>query len=228
MANATLNYEDYPAIGDVLIASFTRDQPEFVVYYKTMDAAYIAEFANAINAVRETASVLAKTEERKGVTRQLYNLADEINRKLLFLIDYSEDSGLETATLSAIRTKLTKRNIEGAIKDLRNILPYLQSKQSQLEEGDMPDGFLDYFPPLLPQMEAWNAEQISILSNRKALVEANAALFENAYSYISKISNRGKKIFKKTIRKDDYTISKLLTKIRTEAKARKNIKSEDQ
>lgn len=228
MANATLNYEDYPAIGDALIASFTRDQPEFVVYYKTMDVAYIAEFANAINAVRETASVLAKTEERKGVTKQLYNLADEINRKLLFLIDYSEDSGLETATLSAIRTKLTKRNIEGAIKDLRNILPYLQSKQSQLEEGDMPDGFLDYFPPLLPQMEAWNAEQISILSTRKALVEANAALFENAYSYISKISNRGKKIFKKTIRKDDYTISKLLTKIRTEAKARKNIKSEDQ
>lgn len=228
MANATLNYEDYPAIGDALIASFTRDQPEFVVYYKTMDVAYIAEFANAINAVRETASVLAKTEERKGVTKQLYNLADEINRKLLFLIDYSEDSGLETATLSAIRTKLTKRNIEGAIKDLRNILPYLQSKQSQLEEGDMPDGFLDYFPPLLPQMEAWNAEQISILSTRKALVEANAALFENAYSYISKISNPGKKIFKKTIRKDDYTISKLLTKIRTEAKARKNIKSEDQ
>lgn len=228
MANATLNYEDYPAIGDVLIASFTRDQSEFAAYYKTMDAAYIAEFENAINAVRETTSVLAKTEERKGVTQQLYNLADEINRKLLFLIDYSEDSGLETATLSAIRTKLTKRNIEGAIKDLRNILPYLQSKQSQLEEGDMPDGFLDYFPPLLPQMEAWNAEQISILSTRKALVEANAALFENAYSYISKISNRGKKIFKKTIRKDDYTISKLLTKIRTEAKARKNIKSEDQ
>lgn len=228
MANATLNYEDYPAIGDALIASFTRDQPEFVAYYKTMDAAYIAEFENAINAVRETASVLAKTEERKGVTKQLYDLADEINRKLLFLADYSEDTGLETATLSAIRTKLTKRNIEGAIKDLRSILPYLQSHQSQLEAGDMPDGFLDYFPPLLPQMEAWNAEQISILSTRKALVEANTALFENAYSYISKISSRGKKIFKNTIRKDDYTISKLLTKVRTEAKARKNIKSEDQ
>lgn len=221
MANATLNYEDYPAVGDALIASFTRDQAEFLVHYKTMDSAYITEFENAINAVRETASVLAKTEERKGVTKQLYDLADEMNRKLLFLVDYSEDAGLETATLSAIRTKLTKRNIEGAIKDLRSVLPYLQSHQSELETGDMPDAFLDYFPPLLPQMEAWNAEQISILSTRKALVEANAALFENAYSYISKISNRGKKIFKKTIRKDDYTISKLLSKVRTDAKARK-------
>ena len=86
----------------------------------------------------------------------------------------------------------------------------------------MPDGFLDYFSTVLPQMEVWNAEQISILSTRKSLVEANKVLFENAYSYISKVSNRGKKVFKKTIKKNDYTISKLLTQVRAEAKNKEN------
>lgn len=216
MGNSTLNYEEYPAIGDALIASFSRDQGELAGHYKMMDSDFLTEFQNAIDAVRGTASVLAKTAELKSVTRQLYGLADEANQKLLFLIDYVKDAGLDYASISAIRTKLTTRNIEGAVHDLRDVLPYLDSHKTELDSGDMPKDFLNYFPPILPQLEAWNAEQIAIISNRKTLVEANKVLFENAYSYISKVSNNGKKVFKNTVKKDDYTIAKLITKVRVD------------
>lgn len=219
MGNNNLNYEEYPAIGDALIASFNRDQAELAGHYKMMDSDFVTEFQNAIDAVRGTASVLAKTEELKSVTKKLYGLADEANQKLLFLIDYVKDAGLESASISGIRSKLTTRNIEGAVYDLREVLPYLDSHQAELDAGNMPKDFLKYFPPILPQLEAWNAEQIAIISNRKSLVEANKLLFENAYSYISKVSNNGKKVFKNTVKKDDYTISKLLTKVRVEKKA---------
>lgn len=218
MAHSNLNYEEYPAIGDALIASFGRDQVELAGHYKMMDSGYLRDFQNAIDAVRGTASVLAKTEELKSVTRKLYGLADEANEKLLFLIDYVKDGGLESASISGIRTKLTRRNIEGAVYDLREVLPYLESHRAALDAGNMPGDFLSYFPPILPQLEAWNAEQIGILSNRKTLVEANKALFEAAYSYISKVSNNGKKVFKNTVKKDDYTIAKLISKVRVEGK----------
>ena len=216
MGNSTLNYEEYPAIGDALIASFSRDQGELAGHYKMMDSDFLTEFQNAIDAVRGTASVLEKTAELKSVTRQLYGLADEANQKLLFLIDYVKDAGLESASISGIRTKLTTRNIEGALYDLREVLPYLDEHKAALDAGDMPDKFLSYFPPILPQLEAWNAEQIAIISNRKTLVEANKVLFENAYSYISKVSNNGKKVFKNTVKKDDYTIAKLIAKVRVD------------
>lgn len=219
MGNSTLNYEEYPAIGDALIASFNRDQSELVQHYKTMDGDFVTGFQNSIDAVRAAASVLAKTEELKSVTKQLYGLADEANQKLLFLLDYVKDAGLESASISGIRSKLTTKNIEGAVYDLREVLPYLEGHQAELDAGNMPKDFLKYFPPILPQMEAWNAEQIAIISNRKSLVEANKLLFENAYSYISKVSNRGKKVFRNTVKKDDYTISKLLTRVRAEKKS---------
>lgn len=215
-------YEEYPAIGDALIASVTRDQRELAQHYKMMDSDFVTGFQTAIDAVREAASVLAKTEELKSVTKKLYGLADEANKKLLFLLDYAEDAGLETAAISGIRSKFTTRNIEGAVRDLREVLPYLEDHKSALDAGDMPGKFLDYFPQILPQLEAWNAEQIAIISNRKSLVEANKALFENAYDYISKVSNRGKKVFKNTVKKDDYTISKLLKKVRAEGNSNGN------
>ena len=218
MANKNLNYEDYPAIGDALVASVTRDLGDFAEHYTKMDTAFIAGFKNAIDAVRSAASVLAQTEQRKGVTKQLYDLADEANKKLFFLIDYLEDADLETQALSAIRNKFTNRNLEGGVRDLREILPYLQSQKTVLEAGEMPKGFLDYFAAIIPQMESLNVEQISILSTRKTIVEANLALFETAYDFISKVSNRGKKVFKKSVKKDDYTLSKLLTRVRAEAK----------
>ena len=216
MANKNVTYEEYPVIGDALIASFNRDQRELMRHYKMMDADFLTGFQNAIDAVRGTASVLAKTEELKSVTKRLYGLADEANEKLLFLIDYVKDAGLESASISGIRTKLTTRNIEGAVYDLREVLPYLDSHQAELDSGDMPKDFLGYFPPILPQLESWNAEQIAIISNRKTLVEANKVLFENAYSYISKVSNNGKKVFKNTVKKDDYTIAKLIAKVRVD------------
>ena len=216
MANATLNYEEYPAIGDALIASFNRDQAELAGHYKMMDSDYLTGFQESIDAVRGAASVLAKTEELKSVTKKLYGLADEANVKLLFLIDYVKDAGLESASISGIRTKLTTRNIEGAVYDLREVLPYLESHQATLEAGDMPEKFLNYFPPILPQLESWNAEQIAIISNRKTLVEANKVLFETAYGYISKVSNNGKKVFKNSVKKDDYTIAKLIAKVRVD------------
>lgn len=216
MGNSTLNYEEYPAIGDALVASFSRDQAELAGHYKMMTEDYLTEFRDAIDAVRGTASVLAKTEELKSVTKKLYTMADEVKEKLRFLVDYVRDAGLDSVSVSGIRINLGRRNIEGAVRDLRQVLPYLESHRTELEAGDMPEKFLDYFAPILPQLEALNAEQIGIVSNRKSLVEANKALFEKAYSYISKVSNNGKKVFKDSVKKDDYTIAKLIAKVRAE------------
>lgn len=80
----------------------------------------------------------------------------------------------------------------------------------------MPKVFFELFPPILPQLEAWNAEQIAIVSNGKTLVEANKVLFETTYSYIPKVSNNGKKVFKNTVKRDDYMIAKLIAKVRSE------------
>lgn len=92
MGNNNLNYEECPAIGDALIASFGRDHRELAGHYKMMDG-----------------------------------LADDANEKLLFLIDYVKDAGLDSAPIFGIRTKLTTRNIEAAVCDIREVLPYLNS-----------------------------------------------------------------------------------------------------
>lgn len=214
MANNSLNYEDYPAVGDFLITSFQVDQSEFLKRYQKMDAVFLTDFKKAVDEVRELASVFAKTEDLKKTTSQLYDLADKINEELLFLLDYLKYEGLSTKAVSQIRTKFSKRNIEGGIKELRDVAPFLNENKNKLEAGDMPTDFIQNLYQDIPQMEQLNVKQNEFLNSRKGSVQENLKKFEVANKFFSRVCSAGKKIFKQAPKKDEYTMTKLIKRVR--------------
>jgi len=218
MAAKSLNYEDYPAVGDALISSFQTDQAEFLKKYKKMDAAFLTNLKTTVEATRKLSSVFAQNENLKKTTVQLYAFADGLNAQLLFLGDYLKQEKLNFKEVSEIRANFKKRNIEGAIKQLRDFQPYLNQNKTVLEAGNMP---LNYLAPLftnLPQMELLNAEQIKLINQRKTMVEQNGNIFEKADVLFSDICSAGKKIFKDTIKKEEYTLNKILKRVRVSSK----------
>lgn len=58
-------------------------------------------------------------------------------------------------------------------------------------------------------------KQNKVLNAVKNLYEKNKTAYENLYTYISTISEAGKIIFKGQVKADQYTISKLIKRMRS-------------
>ena len=217
LTRTRLKLEDYAAVGDFMLQSFERDKAEFVKHYKTMDENLLKAFKKANEEVKKLTSGMAQTKEQQKITTQLYTLLDEVKGKIVFLSDYAKRAKLDTAQLTKTAKQLASRNAEGAVKMLRDALPYYQTQAAAI--ADMPEGFLEDIQAKIIRIEKLNADQNASINLKKGITGANREQYENLYAYLAEVARAGKLIYKGTPKADEYTLKAIHSRVQAAVKA---------
>jgi hypothetical protein len=144
----------------------------------------------------------------------LFSDARLLNKELNFLSTYMKSAGLSSSAVSELKTDLTKNNIEGAILKIESVKQYVIANSAALIDEGMAVNFKDTLDAFKQSLSDKNALQNSYMNSRKALTDANKAKYSALYTYITKIVKAGKLIFEGSITKDEYTITKTVSRMR--------------
>lgn len=217
--SSRIRNEEFTPLADFIKASFERDQSVIVAKKPKLNASFLSDFTTKLDQVKVLESGLVLTEEQKATTVLLYDEATELNKKLNFLSSYMQDAGLNSSAVSDLKTDLKKHNIEGAILKIESVKQFVSANKTLLEAEGMDNGFIAELDGHKISLSARNLEQNKFMDKHKTLTDANQAEYKVLYSYIAKIATAGKLIFDGTVVKDEYTVAKLLLRMRAAKKA---------
>jgi len=155
------------------------------------------------------------SEEEKGVTKDLYNLSNEVNNEMNFLSFYFKHSGLDTKLITDLKKDLKNDNVEGATNKMSDVIQLATAKKAVLVSKGMADSFPDELAAKRDKLSMLNNLQNEKENKLKILHEANKEVYKELYAFISKISQAGKIFFKGKKKADEYTISKLIKRMRS-------------
>ena len=212
MKSSKIRQAEYPVVGLAMKESFTRDQAEFLAYYKSMDEAFLSGFDAAIADVQNVHLNTTGMPEQKEASAKVYELQDSLYQRALFLKDYVTYAGLDAALITAAVKALRRTDTEAAVQAIRQAVSYYTPMAAQLT--DMPEGFAETFIADATELERLNIEQNTAMNFRKNLTDENRGKYDALDAFISKVSNAGKRIFKGTSKANEYTLSHLLSRIR--------------
>lgn len=218
--NANVKNEEVTTLGDFINTSYTRDFDAIKNKFSLMDSAFKAAFVVKLDFVKELESGLVLTETQKGVTANLYKEAKVLNEELNFLSAYFADASLNTGIVTDLKKDLLNGNIEGAILKLEGLRQFVAANQTVLTAQGMAADYADTLNTYKVSMADKNKAQNEILDNRKKLTDKNAAHYDELKKMIKKIMRNGKLVFKGTVTEDEYTIVKVVQRMR--AAKRKN------
>ncbi|WP_454953077.1 hypothetical protein [Capnocytophaga granulosa] len=218
MKAPTIKHEDYAVIADFIAVSFERDLASFSQIYKTMNAEYLESFKKAISKLKNNDSTNAIVVKQKETTAKLYKQADELRRSITFLKDYTERSGLDTSLLKVIVTKINGKNIAGVVKAVRDAIPYYSDNMERI--ADMPEGFLEKVVEQTKQLDVLNIQQNTLMNERKHHTQANKEMYQLIKKYIGDIAKAGKLIFRGQKKEEEYVISKIVARAKTNKQSR--------
>lgn len=206
-----LKQENYTVVADFIAASFEKDLTDFTAVFKTMDINYLERFKKSINEAKNSVSATEIKMKQKEATKKLYEKSKKLYESIYLLKKYAKRADTDVSMLDDIISNLKKKNIEGAIKLLRDAFPYLMSISNKLV--DMPDDFLSRIFPIISKLENLNIEQNILMNESKEKNNERKPIYKNLYKYISEIAEAGKVIYKNSYKKDEYTISKIISRI---------------
>lgn len=208
-----LKQENYIAVADFILVSFEKDLISFTEVFKTMDSNYLERFKKLIEEAKNSVSSTEIKMRQKEVTKQLYEKIKTLNEILSLLKKYAKRVNIDVSMLNDVILNLKKKNVEGAIKLLRDAFPYLLSISNKLV--DMPDNFLNRIYPLISNLENLNIEQNKLMNEGKEVNNERKPIYKSLYKYISEIAESGKVIYKNSYKKDEYTISKIIARVQS-------------
>lgn len=206
-----IKQENYTAVADFMLASFERDLADFTKVFKTIDSDFLAAFKEANNALKNISSPYATTQKQKAVTQSIYEQADAFCEKLTLLNAYTKRANMNIPLLKETIAALKSRNIEKVVKNTREMLPFFIENADKIK--DMPSDFLSDVPNTIIDFESKNTQQNLLMSQRKQDTAERKPLYDALYHYIKEVSYAGKIVYKSSSKKDDYTISKILTRM---------------
>lgn len=217
MSNYNLKHEDYPAVADIMAISLERDLTDFSAKYKNMNADYLAEFKAASAAVKAiTHDVLSLAKQRQA-TKKAYSMADRVKEGVILLKDYADRAKLDSKVLGGAVKQFNHRNIEGGIKSVRGALPYFAEHADQMLA--MPDGFLDQMAAGITELEELNTSQSKVMNDRRLGTSDNKVVHDRLYGFIAEVARAGKLIYKSGPKRDEYTLSKIVARVRAARQA---------
>jgi hypothetical protein len=206
--------EEYTTLGDFIRTSFVRDQPAILVRFPKMNAAYLTAFTAKLTEVKTLESGLVLTEQQKNATASLYAEATVVNEDLNFLISYLKRAKLNTTEVSKLKRYLSISNIEGAVLQMESVKQYVVANSAALIAEGMAATFVTGFDAHKVSLTQKNALQNSVMNARKVLTDANVDKYDALYNYIADIADAGKLVFAKSIVKDEYNITKVISRMR--------------
>lgn len=210
-----LKIEEYVPAASFLKTSFVRDRAELSGRFSEFTVGYETEFVNQLLVVKNLEQALVLTEEQKEVTKGLYVSAELLNKELNFVSFYFKRAQLDGSVLTKVKRDLTKRNIEGALLKLEGLVQYIIDKHVVLESKGMAVGFPAALQVEATDLETKNELQNELMNLRKQLHEDNSADYKLLYSFMSTIVSAGKVMYDGHVKKDEYTITKLIARMRS-------------
>jgi hypothetical protein len=206
--------EEYTAIADFIRKSFERDQSAITVRYPKLNAAFLTAFSAKLEHVKKLESAAVTTKHQKKATQELYAEADALNDELTFLIDYFKDAGLETTVISKLKEDLWRNNIEGAVLKIESVMQLIESDQEALVEEGMASDFTATLAAHKVSLSDKNQLQNQHINAGRSITENNKGAYESLYDDILKIANAGKKVLKGTVAEDEYSVTKIIRRMR--------------
>ena len=214
MAGFKVRKEEYTALADFILPSFTRDIAVFQERFPKFNAAYLALFNAKTALVKKLESSIIVTEKQKNATASLYAEAAILNNELNFLKENFKDASLNTTLITDLKNDLFSHNIEGAILKTESLKQLVTENQAILEDEGMPGTFARQLATHKTSLETKNKDQSEYMKQLKTLTDNNTAHYSELYEYITKVAGKGKLLFKESRIKDEYSIAKNLSKMR--------------
>jgi hypothetical protein len=207
--------EEYTSLGDFVRKSFVRDQEVIMTRYPKLNAAFLAEFTAKLEEVKTLESGLVLTEKQKNATFSLYAEAAELNKELNFLKSYTDSAELNTDIIITLKNDLARNNIEGAVLKIESLRQFVMANLEALVDEGMVPTFAGTLEAHRISLSEKNAEQNVFMNQRKELTEANVVHYNALYGYISKIVNAGRLVFEDSVKKDEYSVRRVVSRMRS-------------
>lgn len=209
-----LRLEEYVPLASFLQTSFTRDRAELQETFSEFTEAYEADFVSRLETVKTLEQSLVLTQQQKAVTKELYEAARAMNKELNILSFQFKRSKLDTAIMTKIKKELAKNNIEGACQKVDAVLQLLDDKRDLLQSKGMKPNYAAELKIKNDTLLQKNVMQNKLMDSRGQLTEVNTQKYKDLYEYIATISKAGKILYDGLKKEDEYTLTKLVSKMR--------------
>jgi predicted Mrr-cat superfamily restriction endonuclease len=214
----SIKIEEYAPLADIVLANYTRDFTAIKTRYPKLNDAFKTSFTNKLAAVKSQEKAMVVSEQRKAITKSLYEEADALVEELIFVKDYIKDAGLENNIVTALIHDLRSHNIEGACEKIATLKQYILVNKTAIEA----EGMAATFPVALEtnriSLAKKNKDQKTTSDSGIVLTGKNNSQYTDLYTDIINISDKARKVFKNTPFEDQYVISKILQSMRSSKK----------
>lgn len=195
--------------------SFKRDREELVTRFSEYTPEYLAGFETQISSVKQIQQSLVLSEVQKQATVNLYMRANSVNVEFNFLVRYFKKCDFDTKILSQVKRNLTAHNIEGANDKIAAVIQFIDANSAALVAKGMAEDFTDTLAADRDYLEQQNVLQNQVKNQISVLYNANKVEYDALYGYVSEIANDGKIMYKGTPKEKEYTITRIIERMRS-------------
>ena len=210
-----IKHEEMVPLADMVWASFKRDRAEIEAENHTFTEDYLNDFKVMIEEVRDLEQSDSLLVTQMAVTGQLYLAADGMNKELKLFQLVLKSSGLDSDLVSVLLKNIKKRNIEGALMNIKSIGQVVNANLALFTSKGMKADFPTLLADKFSVMTDLSNQQTQLMKDRRTLVDGNEGTYAALSVYLSKVSGIGKAVYAGTVKADEYTISKMLMKLHT-------------
>jgi len=214
--NRRMRVEEYVPTATLLLQSLLRDRIELVDKFSDFTMGYVERFKNQLHKIKALQMSLNMTGEQIKATEDLFIAVDLLNKDLNFLSFQFKQANLESDLLAKVKYDLVKRNIEGACLKMEDLIKFISNEHLVLESK----GMNMHFP------ESLNIEKEDLVNKNKFLNNFKNNIgqlyldhredFNLLYDFMSTVSEAGRILYDGKEKEDEYTISKIIGKMRVE------------
>ncbi|MFC7774690.1 hypothetical protein [Flavobacterium sp. GCM10027622] len=218
----TIKQEEFVPVADMLIASFERDQIQLEAENELFSQVFLNAFKAQTEKVRQLERADTLLIQQKTITRELYQLADDLRKPLKLFGIVIEKAGLPTNLVQDTLSNLRVRNMEGVLVNLKSINQVVNSNLDLLTGKAMKSNFPDLLETKFEEITIKSNLQSKIMQQRQLLTHNNLEIYNTLYNdYIVDVCKIGKVVFDGQAKVKEYTISNLVKKLRVAPVANK-------
>lgn len=209
----SIKHEEMVPLADMVWASFKRDQALIEAENSTFTITYLDDFKSVIDQVRDLEQSDSMLVTQKAVTGQLYLAADGMVKDLKLIQIVFKSAGLSTDVVSVMLKNIKSRNIEGALVNIKSLGQIVDDNLALLTSKGMKATFPTFLSDKFVVLTDLSNQQNQIMKDRKLLTDGNQASYASLYGFIKNICGVGKTVYGGTVKAEEYTVTKLLTKL---------------
>jgi len=224
MAKKNFKNEEVSVVVGMIRDSFARDRAEFEAFSPKYSEAFLTELSAKIIEVETRTGTKVFLAQQKALTTKLYEDVDSLRPKLtrlegyLFLAKGTLNVAAADFGISAVRKKMSGKDVEGLLDRLTHTLQLVGSNTAALEAVGFTAEAKTELESVKQLIQATNLEQNLKMDEKEAGVQSNDGLLTELMDMVTEIMDIGKRLYKydNTEKTGDYTASTIKGRIRHE------------